>query len=607
MRFTVRRALTLLLILSPSALMAEEQFPAERPGTSVSDSSVQRDLTGLSIKTRRVRAIHTEDSALTGGTAYLFWRDPWLGYQRGRELFLREFTPSDGVYGGHGKNGGPPLEDGITRIMTGSHATSCALCHNTPFRDGGSGATIFKNGGRGRNTPHLFGAGLIEMLGWQIRLKLLALADTNRNGFIDRGESEKVRAVLKNIPDGIPGEQFPIDFGCFGDADGDGVPDLNPVCNIWYVDAEGRRLPGATSLHDSDVAGYNFEVQVFGWGHGEKGAGRVALSSTLRGFSAGAFHLHSGLQPVDPTLAREPGRDGLARISLAGAQQFFTAKPLDRAQARDANGVSLDDPDKDGIREELSEGDMDLCELYQLNHPAPAETFRTVPRERGRAAFGRIGCTRCHVPDWHLEVANTDAADYTQRFTGDRRFFNLLVEPDSTRHKLEGKLHLLTRKEGGDMKPRREAFTIRGVYSDFAYHDLGSKFHQIQFDGTVIRRFKTAPLWGIGSTSPYGHDGASLDLEDVIRRHGGEASSEIAAYESLPEEERESLLAFLRGLVLYSVDQVPCDVDGDGRIETHFMVSGQDTGVERLNPEWLFRTPGHIEGRIRNPSGNWIT
>ena len=73
------------------------------------------------------------------------------------------------------------------------------------------------------------------------------------------------------------------------------------------------------------------------------------------------------------------------------------------------------------------------------------------------------------------------------------------------------------------MVPKRGAYTIRGIYSDFKYHDVGEDFYQMQFDGSVVKKWKTAPLWGVGHTAPYGHDGANLDLDSVIRRHGGEA------------------------------------------------------------------------------------
>ena len=44
-------------------------------------------------------------------------------------------------------------------------------------------------------------------------------------------------------------------------------------------------------------------------------------------------------------------------------------------------------------------------------------------------------------------------------------------------------------------------------------------------------------------------------------------------------------MAFLRSLVLYSTEDLPVDVNGDGRIDPHYMVDGVDTGPERFNPE----------------------
>src|SRR5713101_4096621 len=42
-------------------------------------------------------------------------------------------------------------------------------------------------------------------------------------------------------------------------------------------------------------------------------------------------------------------------------------------------------------------------------------------------------------------------------------------------------------------------------------------------DGTLQKLFMTRALWGVGSTSPYGHDDRSINLRHVILGHGGEA------------------------------------------------------------------------------------
>src|SRR5262249_45974240 len=203
----------------------------------------------------------------------------------------------------------------------------------------------------------------------------------------------------------------------------------------------------------------------------------------------------------------------------------------------------------------------------------------------GERLFKTIGCVSCHVPDWHLHAYNPGAKDYTERFDGDRRFFELHVAFNDRTERLEGKLISLAAKKGQRWRTRRGAATVRGVYSDFKYHDVGLDFYQVQFDGSVVRQWKTAPLWGVGTTAPYGHDGASLDLDAVIRRHGGEALSSRQAYVAFGENERRQVVAFLQSLVLYQTDQLSCDIDGDGKITEHFVVQGMDTGIERFNPE----------------------
>jgi hypothetical protein len=615
-------------LLSAPAFGGDAPWGPERPGTSTDDPIERpKDLSGRSIKCPRVRAVHSVNPADQGATGYLLTVDPWLGYQRGRELFIREFAKSDGVFGEPGRMAGRVLEDQTTKIMTRDHIASCMLCHNVPFRDGGAGATFFKNGGTGRNTPHVFGAGILEMLGWQIRLKMLEKGDTNRNGFIDKGESTDVHALVENIPSGEDdtAKHATIDFGTFGDNDGDGRPDLNSVCFVWYVDKDGKRIPWARSLKDTGVAGYNFEVQIFGWGHGRATlSGRIPITSTLRAFTAQAFDNHAGLQACDATLNEEPRADGMALVSLPGAPQFFNGRTRDRGLVKNALGISLDDPDRDGVLEEITEGDMDLIEFYQLNHPSPAETARTPMRARGKELLATTGCVQCHTPDWKIEADNRTASDYTKRYLGDRRFFNLDVSvsasastavpmvPAGESPQLTGNLQSLTdlktiRLPSGQpvtvATPRRAAFLAKDIYSDFLHHDLGPAFHQMQFDGTIIKSFRTAPLWGVGTTAPYGHDGASLDLDSVIRRHGGEASESSKNYANLSDNDRLAMLEYLRGLVLYSVDDVPTDVNADGKIDQHFIVAGQDTGVERLNPEWLFNIPGRIEGDVTNPHG----
>lgn len=585
---------------------------SERPGNSLDQPiELPHDLSGLSIKNPRVRVVHTTDHKLEGGSMYLQQVDPWLGYQWGRSLSQRNFRERDGVYGDAGKIEGILLPDGVSKMMDRSHTNSCGACHNVPYRDAGAGMTIAKNGGSGRNTPHMFGDGLVEMIGLQMRLQLLAIADSNRDGWISFEEMKTAkRAVLTNLPAGIGGQRTELDYGSFDDADGNGYPDLNPLLYPIFVDRAGQRIAFAKNLKFPEVAGYTIEVQVFGAGHLYMPF-RPPVSTTLRAFTLAPWEIHSGMQANDPTTYTSPNRDALALVSNAGAQQFITAAGKDRGGVRAKTktglpGISLDDPDRDGYCEEISEGDLDMAEWYFLNHPSPTRAKQTSDATIGEKLFHKIGCASCHVPDWHLHAHNPAAKDYTQRYDGDRRFFDLQVAHNDKTDRLEGKVVYLSDKKDGRTLPRRGAYTVRGVYSDFKYHDVGEDFYQMQYDGSVIRMWRTTPLWGVGSTAPYAHDGANLDLDSVIKRHGGEALSSKLAYVALTDLERKQVVCFLQSLVLYQTDQLPTDMNGDGKIDDRFKVQGMDTGIERFNPEWLFKVPARIEGPIRNVRGERI-
>ena len=601
-------------VIATHQWMAHAQ-QTERPGNSLDNPiDMPRDLSGLSIKIPRIRVVHTTDPWQEGGSMYLQEVDPWLGYMWGKALSQRNFRERDGVYGDNGKIEGILLPDGATKMMDRSHTNSCGSCHNVPYRDAGAGMTIAKNGATGRNTPHMFGGGLVEMLGLQIRLQAYAIADTNRDGWISKEEAKGKKLIIYNLPEGNP-NRVAIDLGSF-EENANGMPGLNPIIYPIYVDKNGQRIAFARNMKYPEVAGYQIEVQAFGWGNLYMPF-RPPVSTTLRSFTTAPFEIHSGLQSHDPTTYTSPKRDAHALVSNPGAQQFITAAAKDRGGVRAPTktglpGISLDDPDRDGYAEEISEGDLDVAELHFLNHPSPARGRITSEVKAGEKLFHQIGCATCHVPDWQLLPGNPTAKDYTQRFDGDRRFFDLAVAFNEKTERLEGKIVNLTNKvkdynKGERVVPKRGGYTVQGIYSDFKYHDVGEDFYQMQYDGSVVKKWRTAPLWGVGHTAPYGHDGANLDLDSVTRRHGGEALESRLKYAKLTDAERSQVISFLKSLVLYQTDQLPCDMNGDGKIEDNFKVQGMNTGVERFNVEWLFRTPVRIEGPIRNIRGERIT
>lgn len=613
-----RRVWNLIVVLSGAAGLwwmtagsAARAQLSERPGTSIDTSIGAKDVTGKSVKDRRVRVIHTDDPTVEGGSRFLQDIDPWLAFQRGKNLTQREFRARDGAFGRAGSFFEPKLlGDRVTPRLGRDHVNSCGLCHGIPFREPGAGGNIPKGAGQGRNTPHFFGAGVVEMIGLQTRLKVLQACDPGRRGFVQIREAPDAPIRIAPTP-GAP----PIEYGWCGDRNQDGAPDLNKIFRVWYVDQDGIRVTadangdGVINLRDPSVAGYNLEMMVFGWGETEG-----AMAPTLRVFFNDPIDTHTGMQAYDPTIQMDDGLhgdesagDGLAPVSNAGARQFAIHAPADRGVRLSERGLSLDDPDGDGVVNEISEGDVDLVEWYMLNAPVPGVGRQTRQVRRGRAAFESLGCAACHVPDWRIEASSPNHEDRHRRYDGDRRFFDLAVAYREDTGRLEGAVTMLADQTDGRWVPRRAATIVRGIFSDFKHHEMGPAFAETLFNGARVTRFRTAPLWGVGTSAPYGHDGASLTLDAVIRRHGGEAETAASRYRRAPTRDRDAVVAFLQSLILYQGDHVPTDLNGDGAVSDHFMVAGRDTGVERFNPEWLFRTPCAIEGPARAPDGSSIT
>src|SRR5262249_23625831 len=109
--------------------------------------------------------------------------------------------------------------------------------------------------------------------------------------------------------------------------------------------------------------------------------------------------------------------------------------------------------------------------------------------------------------------------------------------------------------------PQGGRFVVQDIFTDLKRHDLGPAFHERNYDGSVRTEFMTLPLWGIASTGPYGHDGRSINLSEVILRHGGEAQASRDAFARLGREGRGALMDFLDSLVLFPPDDTASNLD----------------------------------------------
>ncbi len=176
-------------------------------------------------------------------------------------------------------------------------------------------------------------------------------------------------------------------------------------------------------------------------------------------------------------------------------------------------------------------------------------------------AMKAIGCTSCHIQGFTIEH-DRRLADVETVFDPVNGKINRLYATAATRWMMveDGDEYPLTLPEG-------KSFKVENIFTDFKRHDLGDAFYERNYDGSVTTQLMTEPLWGVGSTAPYGHDGRSINLMEVILRHGGEAQAQTDAFAALSDDEQRKIIEFLETLILFPPDDTasnlnPGDYDG---------------------------------------------
>ena len=465
-------------------------------------------------------------------SSFVIARDAFRAIRRGRQLFQRKFTVAQGV--------GPTTLDGTGEIgedgsIGAGLADSCAACHGRPRGSAGFGGDVFTRPDS-RDAPHLFGLGLVEMLGDEITADLRAVRAHAR-----------ATAQTSGAPATRPLRSKGIDYGLLT-ARPDGSVDTSAVVG---VDADLRVKP---FFH-----------------HGE--------TFSIREFVAGALNAEMGLEPPDPDLrtAATGGRVVTpAGMVLDGAIDVIQPPAAFPGQ----------DNDGDGHVDEIDAAVVDYLEFYLLNYFKPALGRQTNETEHGFDTMAQIGCTSCHVRDLTVQ-RDRRVADVETAYDPVRGIFNSLFSTAAP---------LLTPQSDGSghpplMVPNGRPFVVRNLFADFRRHDLGPNFWERNFNGTIQKLFMTEPLWGVGSTGPYGHDGRSMTLRDVILRHGGEAQPARDNFAALSEVHKERVLAALESLVLFPPDDTASNLNPGDRLAPLFPQRGHGSIALTV----LFNDPLDVE------------
>jgi len=464
-----------------------------------------------------------------GSASFLINRDPYRAVRRGRQIFQRKFTRLELQ--------GPGYDDGVGDINTtlaigAGLSDSCASCHGRPRGSAGGGGDVVTRPDS-RDAPHLFGLGLKEMLADEITGQLRQIQ-------ADAVLAARASGQAVTRPLSAKG----IDFGSLT-ASPDGRVDTSAVKGV-----------------DTDL-----RVRPF-FAHGQ--------TISIREFVVGALHAEMGLDAADPDLAMASAHGHVttpAGMVLDGRLDKIEAPPVPNPNA---------DPNGNVSGNEVPTALVDYLEFYLLNYFKPAVLETSVATPRGLLIFRQTGCASCHVPDLGID-RDRRVADVETVYDAEHGILNGLFATATP---------LVDSVDDGSgqpplKKPRLQPFLVRNIFTDFKRHDLGPGFYERNWDGTLQKEFLTRALWGVGTKGAFGHDGRSINLEQVILRHGGEAQEARDAFAALEPRRRQALLEFLRSLILFPPDDTASNLDPGDHSAPNFPQFGH--GSIRLTT--LFNDP----------------
>ena len=486
--------------------------------------------------------IMTPDTSL-----FIINRDPFRAVRRGRQIFQRKFQVSQGFGPTTGDGVGNPAFVGGDPSVTAGLADSCAACHGRPRGSAGHGGDVVTRPDS-RDAPHLFGLGLQEQLADEMTSALRAIRAEALNS-----------AAANEAPVTMPLVAKGVNFGSIT-----ANPDLTVnTTAVVGVDADLRVRP--------------FFAQ--------------GLTISIREFLVGAFNAEMGLESPDTDLAQAAA--GADVLTPAGMLLSGTIDKIEGATSASPTA----DGDGDGVVNEMPVSIVDFMEFYLLHYFKPGTQVTPTNSSAvtmGRATFTSIGCATCHRPTFTIS-SDRRVADLETNF-GD---FNPMSPTTSgnpfNRLFAQAAAFVVATDDGSGLptlkRHSNHSFVVRNFFADFKRHDLGLNFHERNYEGTLSTLFITEPLWGVGTTAPYGHDGRSDTLEDVILRHGGEAQMSRDAFNALSPTAKGFVIDFLQSLVLFPPDDTASSLQNINPMATNFPQNGH--GAIALTP--LFNNTADLE------------
>ncbi|MEO1090549.1 MAG: di-heme oxidoredictase family protein [Pseudomonadota bacterium] len=244
--------------------------------------------------------------------------------------------------------------------------------------------------------------------------------------------------------------------------------------------------------------------------------GQKAVIPSLRHFTVNALNAHHGIQAVERFGPRWTGED---------------------------------DFDGDGVASEIHAGDVTALVAFQATLPPPEQiepddTAWRVAASAGEAHFDAWGCAACHRPTLPLDelVFSEPGPDHLAGTLRAAEVADLLA------------IDLAALPWAAALQRDASGRWLIPLFSDLKRHRIADARTPRLGNELLAQRFvdrdtfRTAPLWGVASTAPYGHRADVSTLDEMVGAHGGAADHSRRAYQSGTAAERSALIAFLKTL-----------------------------------------------------------
>ncbi len=269
---------------------------------------------------------------------------------------------------------------------------------------------------------------------------------------------------------------------------------LNTLGDGFVEAVDSNTLVAISNGQPAGMRGQFIQVPVNEAGNQVRGGrfGWKNQHASLMSFSADAYLNEMGItSPLQPNENTSNGR------SIAAFDPV--PDPEDPATPAAANGEDV-------------EG---FARFMRATKAPPRDTAlaATPDAQAGAQLFNQVGCNICHVGN--ITTAPPGTVINRGAFTVPAALGNKVIHP----------------------------------FGDFLLHDVGTGDGIVQNGGQSTRnKLRTAPLWGVRTRGRLMHDGETLNRNEAILRHAGEATGVINNYRNLTTTQKNQLITFLNSL-----------------------------------------------------------